>query len=294
MAQNIARHMIKRCLLILSLALLCAGCDPKFWKMQMWMWSENHKSLDFYGKIVDQNNRPVEGVKVRAGVGTIESVTKSGGKDYYTVSDADGRFSFTGIKGAGCGYWLTKDGYEFNRRLPCSSRPKEYVPDPDRPVVFPIWKLYGRIPLVHRSFDSRVPYDGRSAIFDIYAGRKASDGDLQITLTRNPVQITRGREHFDWSVQIKVIGGGLIECSDVYPYEAPVSGYLPEFTFGVLKDSEKWTQRLERTFYVRTRGGNFGRIYIDLTTDSEKPEGTGIGVETFMSPSGSRNLESKD
>jgi hypothetical protein len=57
---------------IIVMTLLITGCDPKIIKMEVWMWSENHKSMDFYGKIVDQNNLPVAGASVTAGVGTYE------------------------------------------------------------------------------------------------------------------------------------------------------------------------------------------------------------------------------
>ena len=282
---------MKRRLLSFVVALLCTGCDPKFWKMQMWMWAENHKSMDFYGSICDQYNRPVEGVRITAGVGTYEGPTRSGGKKYYTVSDANGRFSFTGIHGAGCGYQLLKDGYEFNQRLPCSSRPEDYVPDPNKPVVFPVWKWQGPMPMSHVAFDSRVPYDGQPAVFDIFAGRKANGGDLRVSLRRNPLQVLRGMDRFDWSVEIQVVDGGLTETSDIYPYEAPVNGYQGAFNLHVTKDTNAWTQRLTKMFYVRTSRGEYGRVYIDLTTDSERPQGTGITIECWLNSSGSRNLE---
>src|SRR5271157_451676 len=128
---------------LFAMAFLCAGCDPKVWQMEMLMWSENHKPMDFYGKIIDQNNLPVEGVNVTAGVGTYEGPTRSGGHKYSTTSDAEGRFSFTGIHGAGCGYWLEKSGYEFNQRQPFASRPKDYIPDSNKPAVLSMWKLHG-------------------------------------------------------------------------------------------------------------------------------------------------------
>ena len=255
------------------------------------MWSENHKSLEFYGKIVDQEGRPVEGVRVVALVGTIVSFTESGGSKYVTVSDAEGRFSFTGIHGAGCGYLLSKDGYEFNQRLPCSSRPKDYVPDPNKPIVFPVWKWQGPMPITHVAFDSRVPYDGQPAAFDIFAGRKADNGDLRVSLSRNPLPVRRGVDHFDWSVEIQVVDGGLAEMSDIYPYEAPVKGYQGAFKFHVDKDAKNWTERLTKMFYVRTSKGEYGRVYIDLSSDSERPQGTGITIESWLNSSGSRNLE---
>src|SRR5277367_2980121 len=101
---RLSRHESMNKILIVALLVVTfvfTGCDPKIIKMQVWMWSENHKSMDFYGKIVDQENRPIEGVSVTAGVGTYDGPTRSGGQKYQTTSDAEGRFSFTGIHGAG-------------------------------------------------------------------------------------------------------------------------------------------------------------------------------------------------
>jgi hypothetical protein len=265
--------------------------DSKLAKMEAFMSAQNARSLDFYGKVIDQHGDPVAGVKITAAVGRIVSLTESGGEKFYAETDSAGKFSFVGIHGSGVGYLLSKDGYTFSQRQPASSRPKDYVPDLDNPMVFHMWKLQGAEPMVHTAFDSRVSYDGQTTAFDLIAGRKANGGDLRITLTRNPLQVRRGVDRFDWTVQIQMAGGGLVETSDLYPYEAPESGYQPTFDLSVAKDAPSWTQRLTKTFYVQNAKGNYGRVTIDLTTDSERPQGTGIAIETWLNPSGSRDLE---
>jgi len=50
--------------------------------------------------------------------------------------------------------------------------------------------------MVHTAFDSRVPYNGQTTVFDIFTGRKSNDGDLKITLTRHPLQVRRGKDRF--------------------------------------------------------------------------------------------------
>jgi len=158
--------------------------------MQMWMWSENHKSLDFYGRIIDQDGRPVEGAKVIAAVGTIVSFTESGGTKYVTVSDAEGRFSFIGIRGSGCGYLLEHPGYVFSQRQPFASRPKDYVPDPNKPSVLSMWKLQGAEPMVKARIHGYIPCDGTPTVFDLITGKRvASGGNLTVRLSRNPVDI---------------------------------------------------------------------------------------------------------
>lgn len=251
------------------------------------MWSENHKPLDFYGKIVDQDGRPVEGVKVIAGVGTYVSFTESGGTKYFTVSDAEGRFSFTGIHGAGSGYLLEKDGYEFNQRQPFASRPKDYVPEPDKPAILTLWRLQGAEPMLRTQIQAGLACDGTPRRLDPLTGRRDT-GDLVVSLTRNPVNIDRGYS-FDWTLTLEIAGGGLIETSDIYPYEAPANGYRSSISIKMPANTKQWTPQINRTYYIFD-GKNYGRITIDLMANYQPPP-THFEVASYMNPSGSRNLE---
>jgi hypothetical protein len=282
---------MKRRHVILALVLLASGCDRKAIQFETFKWAENHKSMDFYGKIIDQDARPVEGVRVRAGVGTIVSIVESGGENYYTVSDAEGRFSFTGIHGAGCGYWLSKDGYEFNQRLPCSSRPKDYVPDPNKPVVFPVWKLKGAEPMIKARIHAYIPCDGTPMTFDLTTGRQTlSGGDLTVRLSRNPVQIVRGKP-FDWKLTVEISGGGVQEINNLYYNEAPADGYRQSVTISKAAGAKDWTPDLQRAYYFTARSGQyFGRINVDLTGDFQPPP-TSFDADVYANPASSRNLE---
>ncbi len=265
--------------------------NPKVEKMKEWAAAQNARQINVYGKVIDQYGQPVTDAKVNGGTLLMESFERSGGEKFSTVTDTHGRFSFTDLHGARFGLDIEKPGYEYDSRRYLGWW-DNYRPDPDHPAIFVMWKLHGAEPMVHTKFDSRVPYDGQTVAFDIFTGRKAGNGDLQITLTRNPLQVRRGGAPFDWNVHLQVVGGGLIEASDLYPNEAPESGYQPAFDFSMAKDAANWTQRLTQTYYIRTADGDYGRINIDLTTDSERPQGTGITVETWLNPSpGDRNLE---
>ena len=282
---------VKRSILVILVTTLLTGCDPKFWKMEMWMWSENHKSMDFYGKVVDQDNHPVEGVTVTAAVGTYEGPTRSGGQKYFAKTVVDGRFSFTGIHGAGCGYWLEKTGYEFNQRQPFASRPKDYVPDPDTPVVLSIWKLHGAEPMVKARIHAYIPCDGTPSVFDLTTGKSvAHEGDLIVRLIRNPVNIVRGKP-FSWQLTFEVSNGGLKEKNDLYPNEAPATGYQQSITVNMPAEAKNWSPDLQREYYFTAGSGrDYGRINIDLTGDFQPPP-TSFDADIYMNPAGSRILE---
>jgi hypothetical protein len=281
---------------LLTGALLSSGCDPKFWKMEMMMWAENHKSLDFYGKVIDQNGKPVSGMKIRAGIGLIVSITASGGHFVDTETDSGGNFHFLGYHGAGMGpFILSKAGYSYDQHLPTSSRPSDYVPDAQKPVIFKVWKLKGPEgpePMVHAKVHAYVPCDGTPTSYSILSGDNDPTGDLTITLTRNPVQIVRGRR-FDWSATIEIRnGGGLIPINETYPNVAPTEGYEPKVTIVDMPTGNKeWNDSVEKSYYFMSGNGKiYGRIAVSIQADFQPPP-TLFNVDIISNPAGSRNLE---
>lgn len=236
---------------------------------------------------MDQSGEPIPGVQVRGSLLLKVSPMASANQEVLRETDARGRFEFVGLRGANFGVLLDKAGYESGA---CSTRQANVPPSSDDPVVFTLWKRQGAEPMVHSQLDSRVPYDGRVAAFDLRAGKKADAGELRVTLTRRPLQVQRGAERFDWTVKIELPGGGLREVTESYPYWAPDDGYNPAVVVAQTKNDPGWTASWTRTFYVRTSAGHYGRIRIDLAMDSER-EDTGFSIETWLNPAGSRNLE---
>jgi hypothetical protein len=248
----------------------------------------NSKSLEFYGKIIDQDGNPVGGVNVDAGVGLILDAAHSGGKDFYTESDPDGNFSFVGIRGAGVGFTLTKEGYTYNRRLASSNRPNDYIPNPQKPVIFTIWKLRGAESMVHTTIrESGLACDGTPREFDLMTGHRDTGGFVA-ELNRNPLNIDGGKP-FDWTLTLKVTGGGLIAITDAYPNEAPSDGYQATVEIIMHANDSQWTPELARSYYVFD-GKNYGRVTINIVANYQPPP-TLFDIDAYINPSGSRNLE---
>jgi hypothetical protein len=274
-------------LLFVAVAIFVSLVNPKAARIEAVIAIENAKSLDFYGKVIDQFGNPVVGVNVDAGVGLYVSFTRSGGKNYITETDTTGRFSFVGIHGAGVGFTLKKEGYSYNQRLSSSSRPKDYVPDSSRPVIFTMWKLKGAEPMVHTSIQAGLACDGTPRSFDVLTGRRDT-GDLIATLTRTPVNIDRGKP-FDWTLTLGIAGGGLIEIADPYPYKAPAGGYQSSIAINMPADAKDWNSSVVRSYYIYD-GRNYGRVTIDIMADYQPPP-THFEIDSYVNPSGSRNLE---
>jgi hypothetical protein len=250
---------------------------------------KSKQSLDFFGKVIDQYGQSVFGAKVKGDVELDPGTGYGKSETHYAETDAEGQFSFVGLHGLGLGIWPQKEGYSYDLRLP-SKRPNDYQPDPNNPVVFTMWRLRGAEPMIHIELDSRVPYDGTPAAFNLATGKKNEDRELRITLLRNPLQIQRGHDKYDWTAKIEMLNGGLLVENDLYPNWAPDNGYQPFFETSMSTNDVSWSHKLTQYFYFKNAQGQYGRLFIGLSTDSMRPD-TGISIQAWINPSGSQNLE---
>ena len=252
---------------------------------------DNARLLDTYGEVRDQCGYPVPNMKITAKIGWYVDFTHSGGEDRDTETDKQGRFNFVGIRGAGVGFILQKEGYEYNPRLPSQSRPNDYVPDPLHPIIFSTWKFKGAEPMTFTRIHTAIPCNGTATVFNLQTGRPtlATDG-VTIKLTRMPVDIVRGKP-FNWSIVLEIPDGGLVERADPYPYEAPATGYQASVQIDMPANMPNWSSNLKRSFYFEGHhGAYYGRATIDVVANFQPPP-TLFDAEVYANPSGSRNLE---
>jgi len=252
---------------------------------------ENLKSLDFYGKVVDQHGQPVVGAKVSGSVLINVGLAHSGHKDYFTETDSQGEFQFVGIHGMKIGIWLEKTGYRFDSNLYVQRPPNWESHDPKNRVVFKMWKLKGPEPMVHSKINSAIPVDGTTVNFDLLTGKKASTGgDLTVKLLRNPINIVPGKS-FDWSFTLEIHNGGFAEIADLYPNEAPADGYQSFIETNIPADMKNWRSNLTHSYYFNCRDGKvYGRMTVEFWAGAQGPV-TGFFADIYVNPSGSRNLE---
>jgi hypothetical protein len=258
--------------------------------MSVWI-EQNKRPQDLYGKVVDQDGNPVVGAKL---TGRLSFNTETYGamrvQVHTTESDAGGLFEFVGLQGARFFVSVEKPGYKWGEKGEGYRPPNTELASPVDRATFIMWKLRGAEPLQHSGVQSRIPYDGTSATFRLSDCTKNSDGDLQITLSRNPLKIRKGREPYDWNVKVQIIGGGLVEATDPYMFWAPENGYQPTLEFGMKATDTSWSPQFRRNYYFKDSKGRFGRVLVDLITNSTRPD-TGITLEVWLNPSGSQNLE---
>ncbi len=260
--------------------------------------------ISFFGQVVDQDGKPLEGVKVVLNYRSpsVMPVAKPNGDHTYLTltTDADGKFQVLDARGSNL--WIesmTKLGYQLS---PKAQRGFSYRHDPDynhqpdvnAPVIYRMWKLLGNEQL--NSGDPAViaPATGEPVGYNFsnfFEGRPVSENpDLIFRFSRPPEAAQWSTSRYDWRLEISVAGGGLIEHKDELPYLAPEHGYQASHIVVMKAGDPGWKERYETAFYVRGRNGKlFARV--ELRVDSKSRQGAMIGMHYAANTNGSRNLE---
>jgi len=250
----------------------------------------NAKSQDFYGKVIDQYGQPVVGANVTGYLRSDEGfgINDEKVEEFKTQTDAEGQFQFTGLHGARFGQKVSKDGYEMGSEGYIKQTGSKTSPN-DR-ATFTMWKFRGAEPMVHPSIHAYIPCDGSITKFDLFTGKKNSNGEMAVSLTRNPVNIDR-RRSFNWSVTLEIPNGGFQEITNLYPNEAPVEGYQSTMTLDFSTNMVGWQPDFNHAYYFKSKDGQvYGRMAINIMANFQPPP-TLFAVEIYANPAGSRNLE---
>ena len=235
--------------------------------------------IEFYGKAIDEKNNPVEGATVRFSKGDL---SPEGTTQLTAQSDANGRFSLTGVVGRGLGVRVEKNGY-------CTSKLNRYAfeyaefsdnnfyqPDPASPVIFNLLKKQEAEPLIYHERELKISV-GTSTEITLDIGAK-----LQIELLTNPKP-----KEGPWSMRVSALTGGLHVCTEEFPFLAPADGYPPNLS---LDDNTpkppKWAELYEGGAFYLKSGLNYGRIEIQMISGKDW-----MRIKSWLNPSGSRNLE---
>jgi hypothetical protein len=256
------------------------------------MLIRNIRVQDFYGKVIDQYGQPVAGVNVTGNLFLEQGYDADEKREAFkTLTDAGGLFQFTGLHGSSLGVTVAKEGYEMGQGVGFYEAPnKEGETIPTERAIFKMWKLKGPEPMTRANIHAYIPCDGSVTRYDLLTGKKNASGDLAVQLTRNPVDIDRGKP-FDWSIVLEISNGGLQEVVDLYPNEAPADGYKTTIATNFPADMPKWTPSFDNSYYFEAKNGQvFGRININFQADFQPPP-TLFDAEIYANPSGSRNLE---
>lgn len=267
------------------------------------LMAKANRPIQFYGKVIDQNNNPIPDVKVNLSIKLIKAPRPGmfpGDMfdDYTLTTDTDGFFSLTDAKGELLTMRsLEKPGYEMSQQTVnkgywyWASPGAEYVPDPNKPEIFEMWKEAGAEQLVRNSISFGLSYNGTPAGFDLMTGSQANPGDLRVTLLRDPQQLAFGQRNYEWTATIEIPDGGLIASNDDQMYLAPAGGYQSQLVIQMPPNTPGWTDHKDVALYLKLRGGKYyGRANLKFIVGAHRAN-TPFYIISYINPSGSRNLE---
>lgn len=262
------------------------------------MLQANDADIVFYGKLEDQFSNGVSDAKVSFGI-QYRNDKGSGMYRGQVVSDANGYFTISGYKGENLGIMPDKTGYvlattgtEFRYS---QLEPGYFVPDPNNPVVIKMWKQQGGEHLVSFNIKASIPVDGSPQGFNLHTGREIQKGgDLIIRLQSASKPSVRNQ--YDWKASMQIADGGIIQDTNGLGlekmFEAPSSGYTPEFELISDKGTQQWSPRFIGGVYFTGHGGQiYGKMIIQILTDVVKNGRIPIMINGYLNPAGSRNLE---
>jgi len=245
--------------------------------------------INFYGRVEDEEKRPVDGAKISF---QWTDVSESGTSRADVLSDPNGLFSLTERQGKHLCLSIEKEGYYRSgaARVSCFefANPDDglFTPDPTAPVIFKLWKKRAEQPVQGRSIRLAIMQDGQPLHFDPVQGATSADGLLTFRfVTGAPDEFF----HADMKLTISLSGGGIQKADGEFPFTAPSDGYQSSVEFNVGKDARSGF--VEQYFFHLDQSGVFGRIQVHIPSFHKRGMSQ-LVFNWWMDGNGSRNLES--
>lgn len=243
----------------------------------------------FFGKVVDQYQLPVAGAQVTY---TVHHLSFAGNSPIEgPVTDKNGGFE---IRTRGPSITVSVSHPEFykgdaaERQVDygraTTAPPYSPQPTPENPTLFVLVRKGKTENLIQvPSKEIRLPIDGRPV--EISLGEHSSIVTMRLNSSSAALKPNEFR-HFNWSFALAVPNGGLIERLNSLDFQAPETGYLSTVDIQMPSDERLWSSRINKDYFVHFADGKYGRFQITVSGE------TGFcRFESYLNPSGSRNLE---
>lgn len=259
----------------------------------------NNAPIAFYGRVVDQDGRPLQGVTVGFRVTAIPMIPVPWGPDETSkgsrVTDQNGLFSVEGMRGVSLGVGsFEKSGYRESgfyrqghvRYEPHS--PERHIPNRDTPVEFML--IRDDQSRAEVAYDKILDFTWNAGPVTLNCGKMV--GTIILTPVRNGMNSSNKMQAFEWSVEVRTEGFEIVLLPDSAIRVAPAAGYQPQSHLGFPLDSKKWRARESCSYAIKTSGGNYGIMKLQLAGDGEDGYMSG-SVTIYLNKSGARNIDHK-
>jgi hypothetical protein len=259
-------------------------------------WNDEWRTpIAFYGKVVDEKGIAVSNVAVDF---SCNDVSVTGTSTYRSKSGANGLFSIKRIKGKLLVVAISKDGYYTSRAdndsFYYAGQNVNFVPNPAKPELFHLRKIGLCEPLIHVEAsmggkkDFRIKRDGTPVEVSLTSGKVVAQGagDLRVECWTDD-EGHKGK-HYDWRCRISVPRGGMLPYTNEFPFQAPSEGYVDSDEINMPASLDNgWGSNAKRNYFLKLANGNYARLTFEMIAGGDHF----FEVESFVNPSGSRNLE---
>jgi len=289
-------RMVKKCSLIVSLIILLTGFNHIAAVADEWQDRANQVRskdvpLNFYGKVIDQELKPVIDVAVTVQIAYFDPTVPysfTGVKSVVVHTDTAGLFSIEDQVGSAFSVSkISKEGYEYLYRELAFERIKA---DKHKPVIFNVRKKEKSEFIIpgefHFAFDSRntaIEVDlikrqfAKPGILGTRDWAKDEQADIKIRTTLD------SNSHYVVTFSTPDKGDGII-VSDQLLYVAPPDGYAPSQTLILPMPGD-----LQKTLYLKGRQGrSYSRLNVRTRATAEK---LNVSIDSWTNPNGSRNVD---
>jgi hypothetical protein len=160
-------------------------------------------------------------------------------------------------------------------------------------VTFRLVKKLEPEPLIAKRAAERVAYAyDQPTYYDLERGglRQQPPAGAAIKLSFDRSESPQGQP-FDWKWKVEVMNGALMETKDEFAQIAPEEGYVPMWETSQASTPQPFEQSGQARFYVRTTDNRFARVDVELVHPNSRALGPRLTINSFLNPSGSRNLE---
>ncbi|TLD72720.1 carboxypeptidase regulatory-like domain-containing protein [Phragmitibacter flavus] len=257
--------------------------------------------ITFYGKVVDQYGDPVPQANVRLAAND-KPWGKSSKHDKFT--NGEGLFSIAGIRGISLFVEVSKPGYHqlpksenqvgSGSSFPYSTQSVKgpHRPDKENPVMFVLYKQGVLEPLIkigRKQF--KVSRDGMPTVINLNPNLTGNVHQMTIKCWNKEKDKPPGQRQYDWTLEIAVHQGGLIQRKDSFDFIAPLEGYQPSEAIQISASLPlgEWRDTVMRSYFVKFNDGVMARVDIEMIA-----HGDHFAMwKSYLNPkAGSRNLES--
>ena len=270
-------------------------------------WVAFRSPIQLHGRVEDQHGDPVVGAKVVCMPVDVPFGDESGSTTTLT-SGADGKFFVNGLHGASMGVQASMDGY---LDIPPAGGPASFVmvsyaddaeegkrySHVETPLVLRLYEIGAVEPMVYVDFCGRsLPVDGSVKRIALDSGSGIGSHQIEFRLRSEWMKIPADNEHFgdhfDWSLEAKIPGGGFVWSDSDFNFVAPERGYLEsirlDYKAGMPVD--QWESYVYGTFFVKFADGSHGRIKLFIS-GMERGGGSPLRLSSWLNlKPGSRNL----